>query len=285
MMTCMEKDTNNRVSSIERSIFKHYRKELWRPFIHALKTYELIQEGDSIAICISGGKDSMLLAVLMKMLQRYSDFPFSLTFLSMDPGYSEDTRKTIIDNAQILDIPLDIFENNIFDVAYHAPKNPCYLCARMRRGALYAEAKKRGCNKIALGHHLNDVIETTLLSMMWGAQLQAMPPKLTADNFEGMELIRPLYCIKEQGVINWARNNDLHFIQCACRFTEEEAKSDADVHISKRQEIKELITKLKLNNPSLEKNIFKSIHALSLDSFPAYKSHGETHSFFENYNN
>ena len=280
MMTCMNDTDQQRIEHIEGSIFKRFRKGIWRPFIHALKTYELIQEGDSIAICISGGKDSMLLAVLMKMLQRYSDFPFELTFLSMNPGYTESTRNSIIANAKTLNIPLTMFDNNIFDVAYRAPKNPCYLCARMRRGALYAEAQKRGCNKIALGHHLNDVIETTLLAMMWGAQLQAMPPKLHADNFENMELIRPLYCVNEQEIISWASYNDLRFIQCACRFTEEDAARDADNHISKRQEVKELISSLKKNNPSLEKSLFNSIHAVSLDSFPAYKSKGSLHSFF-----
>ena len=211
---------------IERSIIRKYRKELWNPFIAAVKRYELIQAGDRIAVCISGGKDSMLLAKLMQELRRHSDVPFELTFLVMDPGYNERNRLKIEQNAALLQIPITVFETDIFDVANSSEKNPCYLCARMRRGNLYSQAQKLGCNKIALGHHLNDVIETTVMAMFYGSQLQAMPPKLRSTNFEGMELIRPLYCVHEEDILAWVRYNNLEFIQCACRFTEKSAASD-----------------------------------------------------------
>ena len=205
---------------IERSLSKTYRKRIWVPFIMAIKKYELIQEGDRIAVCISGGKDSMLLAKLLQMLQRHSDFPFELVFLVMDPGYNSINREKIESNAKLLEIPITIFETDIFNIADRTEKNPCYLCAKMRRGHLYSQAKKLGCNKIALGHHFNDVIETTLLGMFYGSQLQAMLPKLHSTNFEGMELIRPLYCVHEDDIIAWTKYNHLEFIQCACRFTE-----------------------------------------------------------------
>ena len=200
---------------IERSIIKKYRKELWTPFIVAVKRYELVQEGDRIAVCISGGKDSMLMAKLMQELQRHSDVPFELVFLVMDPGYNEINRQKIESNAELLHIPVTIFESNIFAVANSTDKNPCYLCARMRRGHLYSKAKELGCNKIALGHHFNDVIETTVMSMFYGSQLQAMPPKLHSTSFPGMTLIRPMYCIREEDILAWKRYNDLEFIQCA----------------------------------------------------------------------
>ena len=221
---------------IERSIIKKYRKELWTPFIVAVKRYELVQEGDKIAVCISGGKDSMLMAKLMQELQKHSDVPFELVFLVMDPGYNEINRQKIESNAELLHIPVTIFESNIFSVANNTEKNPCYLCARMRRGHLYSKAKELGCNKIALGHHFNDVIETTVMSMFYGSQMQAMPPKLHSTSFPGMTLIRPMYCIREEDILAWKRYNDLEFIQCACRFTENCTMCDNGGGGSKRQD-------------------------------------------------
>ncbi len=265
---------------IERSINKKYRRELWTPFMQAVRRYELIQPGDRIAVCVSGGKDSMLLAKLMQELHRHTEVPFELTFLSMDPGYNARNRQKIEENAALLRVPLTIFESNVFAVANGTDHNPCYLCARMRRGHLYSKARELGCNKIALGHHFNDVIETTVMAMFYGAQLQAMPPKLHSDNFEGMELIRPLYCVREDDIIAWARYNRLEFIRCACRFTENAA---ADTGASKRQEIKQLIKTLKRGNPDIEMSIFNSIHAVCLDTMPGWKTGGETHSFLERY--
>lgn len=268
---------------IERSIMKKYRKELWNPFIQAVKNYELVQENDKIAVCISGGKDSMLMAKLMQLLQRYGDVPFELVFLVMDPGYNERNRNKIEQNAKLLEIPITIFETNIFEVANSTDKSPCYLCARMRRGHLYNKAKELGCNKIALGHHFNDVIETTLIGMFYASQLKAMLPKLHSTNFEGMELIRPMYCIHEDDIIAWKRYNELEFIQCACRFTENCTMCDNGGGGSKRQEIKTLIRRLKRDNPLIDKSIFNSIHAVSLDTMPGYKTHGKTYSFLDNY--
>lgn len=267
---------------VERSIIKKYRKEIWNPFIMAVKKYQLINAGDKIAVCISGGKDSMLMAVLLKHLQRYSEVPFELVYLVMDPGYNEINRNKIEENAKLLDIPIQVFETNIFDVANKAEKSPCYLCAKMRRGHLYKQAQNMGCNKIALGHHFSDVIETTLIGMFYGSQLQSMPPKLHSTNFEGMELIRPMYCIHEDFILAWKRYNSLEFIQCACRFTERCAEGDG-TGISKRQEIKQLIKTLKKDNPNIEKSIFNSIHSVCLDTFVGYKSNGEEHSFLDNY--
>ena len=264
----------------ERSISKKYRKQLWNPFVEAVKKYELIKEGDKIAACISGGKDSMLMAKLLQMLQRYSDIPFELEFLVMDPGYSEANRKKIENNAKKLNIPVNIFESDIFAIADSVDKTPCYLCARMRRGHLYAKAQELGCNKIALGHHKNDVIETTVMAMLYGSQLQAMLPKLHSTNFEGMELIRPLYCVREDDIISWAKYNGLDFIRCACKMTE---RSAADVGESKRLEVKQLIKKLCEDDPNVEKNIFNSIHAVCLDTFPGYKSGGEYHNYLDRY--
>ena len=270
---------------IERSIMKKYRKELWNPFIQAVKNYGLVQENDKIAVCISGGKDSMLMAKLMQLLQRYGDVPFELVFLVMDPGYNERNRSKIEQNAKLLEIPVTIFETNIFEVANSTDKSPCYLCARMRRGHLYNKAKELGCNKIALGHHFNDVIETTLIGMFYASQLKAMMPKLHSTNFEGMELIRPMYCIHEDDIIAWKRYNELEFIQCACRFTENCTMCDNGGGGSKRQEIKTLIRRLKRDNPLIDKSIFNSIHAVSLDTMPGYKTHGKTYSFLDNYYN
>lgn len=268
---------------IERSIIKKYRKVLWNPFITAVKEYELINAEDKIAVCISGGKDSMLMAKLMQMLQRISDIPFDLVFLVMDPGYNEINRQKIESNAALMHIPITVFESDIFAIANSTEKTPCYLCARMRRGHLYNKAKELGCNKIALGHHFSDVIETTLIGMFYGSQLQAMIPKLHSQNFEGMELIRPMYCINEENILAWKRYNDLEFIQCACRFTENCTMCDNGGGGSKRQEIKMLIKRLKRDNPNIEKSIFNSIHSVCLDTFPGYKAGGERHSFLENY--
>lgn len=266
---------------VERSILTKYRKELWNPFIRAVRRYELIQPGDRIAACVSGGKDSMLMAKLLQMLQRFGTVPFELVFLVMDPGYSELNRRKIESNAALLNIPITVFETNIFAVANSTDRSPCYLCAKMRRGHLYSKARELGCGKIALGHHFSDVIETTVMGMFYGSQLQAMIPKLHSQNFEGMELIRPLYCVHEDYILAWARYNGLEFLQCACRFTESRAMCGSG---SKRQEIKDLIRRLKRDNPNIEKSIFNSIHAVCLDTFPGHKTGGEEHSFLENYN-
>ena len=268
---------------VERSIKKKFRKEIWNPFISAVKRYKLIESGDKIAICISGGKDSMLMAKLMQILQRYSPIPFELIYLVMDPGYTENNRLKIESNAKLLEIPVTIFESDIFEIANNADRYPCYLCARMRRGHLYSKAKELGCNKIALGHHFSDVIETTVMAMFYGSQLQGMMPKLHSTNFEGMELIRPLYCIHEDAIIAWKNYNGLEFLQCACRFTEACAMSEDGIGNSKRQEIKALIKQLKHDNPNIEKSIFNSIHSVCLDTFPRYKTHGKTHFFLDEY--
>ena len=268
----------------ERSIIKKYRRELWKPFIAAVKRYELVSPGDKIAVCISGGKDSMLLAKLMQELQRHTEQPFELVFLVMDPGYSAENRKKIEDNAALLHVPITVFTSDIFDVANSVEQNPCYLRARMRRGFLYAKAQELGCNKIALGHHLSDVIETTVMAMFYGAQIQAMPPKIRSKNFPGMELIRPMYCINEEHVIAWCRYNQLDFIRCACRFTESCAENDNKDGKSKRQEIKELIRELKKINPTIEKSIFAAIHDVQLDTMVGYKYRGKEHLFTEMYN-
>ncbi len=263
----------------ERSMFKKYRKELWNPFIAAIKRYHLIQAGDKIAACISGGKDSWLMALLLRRLQPFSDLPFELEFLCMDPGYSPENRRHIEETSRLLHLPLHIFETDIFSASEEAAEsNPCYLCARMRRGHLYAEARRRGCNKIALGHHLNDVIETALMSMSYGAQLQAMVPRLRSTNFEGMELIRPLYCIREKDILAWQRYNNLHFLNCACRFSE---RAEADESASKRKEIKALIHNMSEKNPNVEINLFASLHKVNLDTVPGYKTNGQLHSFLE----
>lgn len=268
---------------IERSIIKKFRKVIWNPFIIAIKKYRLVNAGDKIAVCISGGKDSMLMAKLLQELKKYSEVPFELEFVVMDPGYNEINRQKIESNAALLNIPIKIFETDIFDVANKTVKSPCYLCARMRRGHLYKIAKDLGCNKIALGHHFDDVIETTLIGMFYGSQLQSMPPKLHSTNFEGMELIRPLYCVHESAIISWQKYNQLEFIQCACRFTENISNSDNKIGSSKRHEIKELIKTLKKTNPNVDKNIFNSIHSVCLDTMVGYKSKGVEHSFLDDY--
>ena len=268
---------------IERSITKTYRNTIWDPFIRALKQYELLAEGDRVAVCISGGKDSMLLAKLMQMLQRYSDFPFEIVYLAMNPGYSPENWSRIEENARIMEIPLTVFETNIFDVADSAEKYPCYLCARMRRGHLYKMAQELGCNKIALGHHFDDVIETTVMSLFYGSQLQGMIPKLHSTHYPGMELIRPLYCVREEDILRWRRYNDLQFIRCACKVTERIAHSEDGTGDSKRQEIKLLLKELSKTNPNIANSIFNAIHAVHIDTFPGYKSGGEDHTFLEGY--
>ena len=267
----------------ERSLIKTYRKSLWNPFIAAVKRYELVEPEDRIAVCISGGKDSMVLAKLMQELQRHTDHPFSLTFLVMDPGYRPENRALIEANAALLGIPVIIFESDIFEVTTQVEKNPCYLCARMRRGFLYAKAQELGCNKIALGHHFSDVVETTLLGLFYGAQLQAMPPKLHSKNFPGMELIRPLYCVHEDAIIAWKNYNHLQFLQCACRFTEARDAAGDGIGESKRQEMKLLLRELKKTNPNIEKSIFRAIHGVQLDTFPGFKYHGRAYSCLERY--
>ena len=267
----------------ERSLIKTYRKTLWNPFSAAVKRYELVSPGDRIAVCISGGKDSMVLAKLMQELQKHTDQPFELSFLVMDPGYNPENRALIEENARTLGIPITVFNSDIFDVTVRVEKNPCYLCARMRRGFLYAKAQELGCNKIALGHHFSDVIETTLLGLFYGAQLQTMPPKLHSKNFPGMELIRPLYCVHEDDIIAWKNYNHLQFLQCACRFTEARDASGDGVGESKRQEMKVLLRELKKTNPNIEKSMFRAIHGVQLDTFPGFKYHGQAHTLLDFY--
>lgn len=267
----------------ERSIIKTYRKSIWNPFVEACKRYQLINNGDKIAVCISGGKDSVLMAKCLQQLKRISDTDFELEFICMDPGYNYINRKKIEENCRLLEIPVNIFESDIFAVTESVGGSPCYLCARMRRGHLYAKAKELGCNKIALGHHLSDVIETTFMGMLYGAQLQGMLPKLKSTNFEGMELIRPLYCVNEEDIIKWKNYNNLEFIQCACRFVDEYSNSTDGIGESKRQEVKALIKELKKTNKDVEMNIFNSIHNIKLDTLIAYKQNGIEHSFLDEY--
>ena len=278
-----ENTTGEKQKEIERSIIKKFRKGIWRKFTKGIREYDLIQDGDKIAVCISGGKDSMLMAKLFQELKRHNKFPFELVFLVMDPGYSEANRKVIENNAKILNVPITIFESNIFDSVYHIEKSPCYLCARMRRGHLYNFARELGCNKIALGHHYDDVIETILMGMLYGAQVQTMMPKLHSTNFEGMELIRPLYLVREDDIKAWRDYNDLKFIQCACKFTDTCTTCDNEETRSKRLEIKNLIHDLKKTNPFIEGNIFKSVENVNLDTVIAYKKDGVKHHFLEHY--
>ena len=265
---------------VEQSINKKFRKEIWNRFIEGVKNYKLIQENDRIAVCISGGKDSMLLAILMRMLKRYSEINFDLEYIVMNPGYNKANIEKIENNAKILNIPINVFTTDIFSVVDKTVESPCYLCARMRRGHLYAKAKELGCNKIALGHHLSDVIETTLMGMMYGSQIQGMLPRLKSTNFEGMELIRPMYCILENDIIHWAKYNELSFLACACKLTERAA---IDEDASKRREIKSLIKDLKIKNPDIEKNLFNSIHRCNVDTLVGYKLGDEMHSFLERF--
>lgn len=273
-----------RAEEIEKSIRKKFHKRLFSRFAKAVREYELVQEGDRIAVCISGGKDSMLMAKLFQELKKHNKFPFEVEYLVMDPGYSELNRKLIEQNAKMMGIPIKIFESDIFDAVFDVEKSPCYLCARMRRGHLYSKAKELGCNKIALGHHYDDVIETILMGMLYGAQVQTMMPKLHSTNFEGMELIRPMYLIREDDIKHWRDYNDLHFIQCACRFTDTCTTCRTDGSSpSKRMEIKNLIASLKQTNPFIEGNIFKSVENVNLRTIIAYKEDGVKHHFLEHY--
>ena len=272
-----------RTKDIERSIIKKFRKPIWRRFTKAIREYELVQDGDKIAVCISGGKDSMLMAKLFQELSRHGKKNFEVVFLVMNPGYNEINYQTIKDNAQILNVPITVFESDIFNIVASEEQSPCYLCARMRRGYLYSKAKELGCNKIALGHHYDDVIETILMGMLYGAQVQTMMPKLHSTNFEGMELIRTLYLIREADIIHWANYNDLHFIQCACRFTEHCASCGGTEKGSKRAEIKELIHELAQKDPVIEYNIFRSVENVNLNTVIGYKQDGVRHNFLDTY--
>ena len=272
-----------RTKDIERSIIKKFRKPIWRRFTKAIREYELVQDGDKIAVCISGGKDSMLMAKLFQELSRHGKKNFEVVFLVMNPGYNEINYQTIKDNAKILNVPITVFESDIFNIVAAEEQSPCYLCARMRRGYLYSKAKELGCNKIALGHHYDDVIETILMGMLYGAQVQTMMPKLHSTNFEGMELIRPLYLIREADIIHWANYNDLHFIQCACRFTEHCASCSGTEKGSKRAEIKELIHELAKKDPVIEYNIFRSVENVNLNTVIGYKQDGVRHNFLDTY--
>ena len=269
-------------AEVEKSIIKKFRKTIWNRFTGAIKDYQLIEENDKIAVCISGGKDSMLMAKLFQELKRHNKFPFEVVFLVMDPGYSLENREIIEKNAKRLNIPITVFESNIFESVLHIEKSPCYICARMRRGYLYSKAKELGCNKIALGHHYDDVIETILMGMLYGGQVQTMMPKLHSTNFEGMELIRPMYLIREDDIKHWRDYNDLHFIQCACKFTDTCTSCNPD-NASKRQEIKNLIREMKKTNPYVESNIFNSVHGVNLDTVIGYKKDGIEHSFLDDY--
>ena len=272
-----------RTKDIERSIIKKFRKPIWRRFTKAIREYELVQDGDKIAVCISGGKDSMLMAKLFQELSRHGKKNFEVVFLVMNPGYNEINYQTIKDNAKILNVPITVFESDIFNIVAAEEQSPCYLCARMRRGYLYSKAKELGCNKIALGHHYDDVIETILMGMLYGAQVQTMMPKLHSTNFEGMELIRPLYLIREADIIHWANYNDLHFIQCACRLTEHCASCGGTEKGSKRAEIKELIHELAKKDPVIEYNIFRSVENVNLNTVIGYKQDGVRHNFLDTY--
>ena len=268
---------------IERSIIKKFRKDIWSKFIKAISDYELIKENDNIMVCISGGKDSFLLAKCIQELIKHGKFPFTAHYVVMDPGYNKVNRQLIEKNAKLLNVPIEIFETNIFDVTAKVEGNPCYLCARMRRGYLYSKATELGCNKIALGHHFDDVIETTLLSMFYGSEIKTMMPKLHSDNFEGLELIRPLYLIKESAVLAWKKYNELTFINCACRFTEN--CTIVDDGTSKRKEMKNLVNNLRKINPSIDNNIFTSMNNINLNCVLGTKKDGKYTSFLDNYDN
>ncbi len=283
--TDMEAKTRQRERclEIERSIVKKFRKDIWRKFTKAINEYDLICDGDKIAVCISGGKDSMLMAKLFQELERHGKKNFEVVYLVMNPGYNDWNYKTICSNAQILNVPITVFESEIFDIVAGEEESPCYLCARMRRGHLYSKAKELGCNKIALGHHFDDVIETILMGMLYGAQVQTMMPKLHSTNFEGMELIRPMYLVREEDIIHWMNYNDLHFIQCACRLTESCASCGGTEKGSKRAEVKELIRELRKKSPYIEMNIFRSMENVNLDTVIGYKCQGERHHFLDTY--
>ncbi len=268
---------------VERSIRKKFSKTIWGRFTAALLEYELLEEGDKVAVCISGGKDSMLMAKLFQELKRHNKYEFGVEYIVMDPGYNKKNREKIEENARLLNVPIHIFETDIFSSVFNVEKNPCYLCARMRRGNLYKMAKSLGCNKIALGHHFDDVIETILMGMLYGGQVQTMMPKLHSTNFEGMELIRPMYLIREKDIVHWCNYNNLSFIQCACKFTEKAETEDKE-NTSKRKEIKALIQELKKTNPQVESNIFRSVENVNIDTVISYKQGGVVHNFVDTYN-
>lgn len=267
---------------VERSIIKKYRKEIWKRFISGVNVYKLVNEGDKIAVCMSGGKDSMLMAKCLQELKKHGIYKFDLEFLVMDPGYSPENRQKIIDNAALLNIPITIFESNIFDVVFKMDGSPCYICAKMRRGYLYSRAKELGCNKIALGHHFDDVIETILMSMLYGAEIKTMMPKLHSTNFEGMELIRPMYMVKEADILAWKRYNGLEFLQCACRFTEN-CSIDESNSTSKRLEMKQMVRKFRQINPNIDMSIFNSVQNVNLNTIIGYHKGEEKHSFLDDY--
>lgn len=267
----------------ERSLITTYRKDIWNKFVMGLKNYQMISDGDKIAVCISGGKDSMLMAKLIQHLQKYSDKKFEAEYIVMDPGYNAENRKKIEDNAALLGIPIKIFEVNIFNYVAGLDKNPCYMCARMRRGHLYSYAQSLGCNKIALGHHFDDVIETILMGMIYGGQIQTMMPKLHSKNYEGMELIRPMYMVKEADILRWVAHNDLHFIRCACRFTESYENLENKGEVSKRQEVKQFIAQFRKTNPFIETNIFKSVYNVNLRTVIEYQYKGKRYNFLDTY--
>ncbi len=267
---------------VEKSIIKKFRRTIWNGFVTGINRYKLISEGDRIAVCISGGKDSMLMAKCMQEIQRHGKYPFHLEFLVMDPGYNAANRQMILDNAKTLSIPITVFKSRIFDVVATMDGSPCYICARMRRGHLYSYARELGCNKIALGHHFDDVIETILMSMLYGAEVKTMMPKLHSTNFEGMELIRPMYMVKEEDILAWQRYNGLNFIQCACRFTEA-CSHEENTGASKRLETKLLIQKLRTINPYIDKNIFQSVHNVNLETVIGYRSKGVRRNFLDDY--
>ena len=273
----------DKAADAERSIIKKFKKTVWRPFTKAINAYEMIQDGDKIAVCISGGKDSMLMAKLFQELERHGKKNFEVVFLVMNPGYNEDNWNIILNNAKLLGIPIQVFDSDIFNIVADVDKSPCYLCARMRRGYLYSHAKELGCNKIALGHHYDDVIETILMGMLYGAQVQTMMPKLHSTNFPGMELIRPLYLIREDDIKAWRDANELHFIQCACHFTDTCTTCSNQETRSKRQEIKELIRTLKQRNPDVEAHIFRSVENVNLDTVIGWKTGGKKYSFLDRY--
>ena len=284
MADMKKKEADDVCEHVELSIRKKFKKKIWSKFTKAVREYELVKEGDRIAVCISGGKDSMLMAKLFQELKRHNKFNFEVKFLVMDPGYSPENRKVIEENARKMKIPIQIFESNIFESVFEIEKSPCYICARMRRGYLYNFAQQMGCNKIALGHHYDDVIETILMGMLYSAQVQTMMPKLHSTNFEGMELIRPMYLIREDDIKAWRDYNDLHFIQCACKFTDTCTTCNNEENQSKRMEIKKLIAELKKTNPFVEGNIFKSVENVNLSTFIAYKQNGQVHHFLDTYN-
>ena len=273
----------DKYKDIERTIIKKYRKDIWSKFVKAVKDYQLIEENDKIMVCISGGKDSFLLAKCMEEIKRHGKVHFDLCFVCMNPGYNEKNKKLILKNAKTLNIPLEMFDSDIFDVVSSVDRSPCYLCARMRRGSLYKKAQDLGCNKIALGHHFDDVIETTLLSMFYGAELKTMMPKLHSENFEGLELIRPLYLVKEEDIVAWAKFNGLSFLNCACRFTEENYQKDKTN--SKRLEMKRLVRELKKSNPNIDYNIFKALDNINMNCVLGWKTDKEKNSFLDNYEN